>query len=103
MFAAGQRIKEVGIRKVLGAGITNIVLLLSKDFLKLVIVAIFLATPIAWYATSKWLENYSYRISISWWIFVMGAFVVLCMALFTISVHALKAARSNPVDSLRNG
>lgn len=103
VFAAGQRIKEVGIRKVLGAGITNIVFLLSKDFLKLVMVAIFLATPIAWYASSKWLENYSYRISISWWILALGAFVVLCLALFTISLQALKAARSNPVDSLRNG
>jgi predicted permease len=102
VFAAEQRVKEVGIRKVLGAGIANIVLLLSKDFLKLVLIAIVVAIPVAWYVTSKWLENYSYRISISWWIFAVGAFVVVFMALLTISVQSLKAANANPVESLRN-
>jgi putative ABC transport system permease protein len=101
VFAAEQRIKEIGIRKVLGAGVASIAGLLSKDFLKLVIIAVIIAVPAAWFVTSKWLLNYAYRINIDWWVFLIAGLVVLGIAFFTISFQSVKAAVANPVKSLR--
>jgi len=101
-LTAYQRIKEIGIRKVLGASVSGIVALLSKDFLKLVILAILIASPIAWWAMNKWLQRFTYHIEIQWWIFALAGLTALCVAFFTLSMQAIKAARSNPVDSLRN-
>ena len=100
-FSAEQRHKEIGIRKVLGASVTGIVQLLSKDFLKLVIIAFAIATPIAWYAMDKWLQAYAYRISLSWWMFALSGLIAVFIALFTVSFQAIKAALTNPVKSLK--
>ncbi|MFT3825833.1 MAG: ABC transporter permease [Chitinophagaceae bacterium] len=101
MFTAEQRTKEFGIRKVLGAGTGTLFSLLSKDFLVLVLVAFIIASPIAWYAMYKWLQNFSYHIAIQWWFFALAGLLALLIALFTISFQALKAAFANPVTSLR--
>jgi hypothetical protein len=101
MFTAEQRTKEIGIRKVLGASVSGIVQLLSKDLLKLVIVAIVIASPFAWWAMNKWLENYSYRVNISWWVLAAAGVVAILIALLTISLQSIKAATANPVKSLR--
>ncbi len=100
-FAITQRIKEIGIRKVLGASVSNIVGLLSKDFLKLVLIAAVIAFPIAWYAMHKWLQDFAYRIGIPWWIFVLAGIIAAIVAFVTISFQAIKAALANPVKSLR--
>jgi putative ABC transport system permease protein len=100
-FSAEQRIKEIGVRKVLGASVTSIVALISKDFLKLVAVAIVIACPVAWFAMNKWLENFAFRIDITWQIFALTAVLAILVALFTISFQAIKAAIANPVKSLR--
>jgi putative ABC transport system permease protein len=100
-FAISQRIKEIGIRKVLGAEISTIVALLSKDFLKLVVIAAVIAFPVAWWAMNKWLQDFAYRTSISWWIFLLAGIIAALIALFTISFQAIKAALANPVKSLR--
>ncbi|MBV9963155.1 MAG: FtsX-like permease family protein, partial [Parafilimonas sp.] len=100
-FSAEQRIKEIGVRKVLGASITSIVTLLSKDFLKLVVVAVIIASPIAWLVMNKWLQSFAYRISISWIVFVITTLTALFIALLTISFQAIRAALANPVKSLR--
>jgi len=100
-YAAEQRIKEIGIRKVLGANIPNIINMLSKDFIKLVLVAIVIATPVAWWVMSKWLQDFAYRIQISWWIFLIAGAIAMFIALATVSVQAVKAALRNPVRSLR--
>jgi putative ABC transport system permease protein len=100
-FAITQRIKEIGIRKVLGADVSTIVALLSKDFLKLVLIAALIAFPIAWYAMRTWLEDFAYRINIPWWIFIVAGILAAIVALFTISFQAIKAALANPVKSLR--
>jgi putative ABC transport system permease protein len=96
-----QRTKEIGIRKVLGASVSNIVNLLSKDFLGLVGISALIAFPIAWWAMSKWLQDFSYRIGVSWWIFLVAGILATLIALFTISFQAIKAAITNPVKSLR--
>ena len=101
-FAAEQRVKEIGIRKVLGAGITNIFGLLSKDFIKLLVLSICIASPVAWLAMNKWLQDFAYRISIGWWMFVAVGTIYLLIALVTISFQAIKAATANPVRSLRS-
>jgi len=98
---AKQRVKEIGIRKVLGADVAGIVKLLSKDFLLLVGIAIFIASPVAWYIMNKWLQDFAYRISISWWMFALGGFIAVLIALITVSFQAIKAALANPVKSLR--
>lgn len=101
-YMAESRIKEIGIRKVLGATITNITSLLSKDFLKLVLVAIALAIPVSWYFMSKWLDDFAYRITISWWIFALAGISAIMIALLTVGYQAIKAAIVNPVKSLRS-
>jgi len=100
-FMAVQRIKEVGIRKVLGATAGNIVYLFSKEFIILISIAFLIATPLAWYFMNKWLQDYVYRINISWWIFAAGGLVAIIIALATISFQAIKAAMANPVKSIR--
>ena len=101
IYAAEQRIKEIGIRKVLGASVSGIVLMLSKDFLKLVLIASIIAVPIAWFFMHKWLEDFAYRININWWVFIISALVAIVIAMATISLQVVKAAISNPVKSLR--
>jgi ABC-type antimicrobial peptide transport system permease subunit len=100
-FATGQRVKEIGVRKVLGASVSNIVALLTGDFLKTVFVSIVLSVPVAWYIMDKWLEDYAYRITISWWVFIIAGGLAIVIALLTVSVQAVKAALKNPVRSLR--
>jgi putative ABC transport system permease protein len=100
-LAAVNRTKEIGIRKVMGATVMNIVGLLSRDFLKLVIIALVIASPIAWYFMSRWLQDYAYRINIGWWVFAITGIFALTIALFTIGVQAIRTAIANPVKSLR--
>jgi putative ABC transport system permease protein len=101
LLSTNQRIKEIGIRKVVGASVTGIVYLLSKNYLKLVVVANLFAWPIAWYAMHKWLQNFAYRIDMSWWIFALAGGIALVIALLTVSWQAIRAATANPVESLR--
>ncbi|MPR34032.1 ABC transporter permease [Salmonirosea aquatica] len=101
-LTAEQRTKEIGIRKVLGASVNSIVALLSKDFLKLVVIAILVASPIAWYATDVWLQGFAYRIDTGWWVFVLAGLLAVGIALFTVSFQSVKAAVRNPVESLRS-
>ena len=101
-FAANQRTKEIGVRKVLGASVAGIVGLLSKDFLKLIVIAIAISGPVAWYLMSQWLQNFEYRITIEWWVFVLAGMLAISIAFLTISFRAIKAALMNPVKSLRN-
>ena len=101
LFATAQRTKEIGVRKVLGASVTNIVALLSKDFIKLVVIAFLIASPVAWYIMHNWLQDFAYRINISWWIFFGAGLLAVLIALFTISFQAIRAAIANPVKSLR--
>lgn len=101
-FATIQRQKEIGIRKVLGASVTTIATMLSKDFLKLVGLAIIIASPIAWWVMNRWLQDFVYRIDIQWWTFFLAGILAILIALFTVSTLAIKAARANPVDSLRD-
>lgn len=100
-FTTGQRIKEIGIRKVLGASVTGIVTLLSKDFLKLVILAFVIASPIAWYVMNRWLRDFAYQVDIKWWIFMIAGSMAIVIAFMTISFQAIKSATANPVKSLR--
>ena len=101
IFIVERKIKEIGIRKVLGASVGGIVGLLSKDFAKLVLISIVIATPIAWYFMNNWLEDFAYRITISWWVFALAGIIALLIALVTVSFQAIKAAIANPVKSLR--
>ncbi|HEY0678497.1 MAG TPA: ABC transporter permease [Chitinophagaceae bacterium] len=101
IFTAEQKTKEIGIRKVLGASVQGIVVLMSKDFLKLVLIALLIASPIAWYSMNNWLEDYAYRIKISWWIFPVAGIMAIMITLLTISFQAIRSAVANPVKSLR--
>ena len=101
-FIASQKTKEIGIRKVLGASVPNIVALLSKDFLKLVLISLIIATPIAWYVMSNWLNSFVYHVGIQWWVFIIAGFIAVILAFLTISWQAIKAAVANPIKSLRS-
>jgi putative ABC transport system permease protein len=101
-FTAEQRTKEIGVRKVLGASVTSVVTMLSLDFLKLVLIAIVIATPIAWYSMNHWLSDFAYRIDIAWWMFALAGLLAIGIALFTVSFQSIKAALVNPVKSLRS-
>jgi putative ABC transport system permease protein len=101
-FTAEQRTKEIGVRKVLGASVASIVTLLSKDFLKLVLIAILIASPIAWYAMTRWLQDFAYKIDIEWWVFALAGLLAVGIALLTVSYQSVKAALMNPVKSLRS-
>jgi ABC-type antimicrobial peptide transport system permease subunit len=101
-FSAQARTKEIGIRKVLGASVNKIVMLLSKDFLLLVLISLLIATPVAWYGMNQWLQNYAFRTEITWWIFAFSGLIAITIAIVTVSFQAIKAAISNPVESLRS-
>jgi putative ABC transport system permease protein len=100
-YAAEQRIKEIGVRKVLGAGVGEIVAMISKDFIKLVIIASVIAFPVGWWMMNQWLESFAYRVNIAWWVFAFAGLLTIAIALITVSVQAIKAALANPVKSLR--
>jgi putative ABC transport system permease protein len=100
-YTASQRIKEIGIRKVLGASVMDITTMLSKDFLKLVVLAIFFASPLTWLIMNGWLQGFAYRINIHWWVFALAGALAVIIALLTVSFQAIKAGVANPVDSLR--
>jgi len=101
MVAVAQRTKEIGVRKVLGASVSGIAALLSKDFVKLVLIAIGIASPIAWWLMNKWLQDFAYKINVNWWVFVLAGIIALFIALVTVSYQSIKAAIANPVKSLR--
>ncbi|CAN5187855.1 ABC transporter permease [soil metagenome] len=100
-FTAAQRVKEIGIRKVLGASVSAVTIMLSKDFVQLVCIAIIIAVPVAWFGMYKWLQDFAYRINIEWWMFLLASALALFIALVTISFQAIKAAMANPVKNLR--
>ncbi|MES1216390.1 MAG: FtsX-like permease family protein, partial [Bacteroidota bacterium] len=101
IYTTNTRTKEIGIRKILGASVANIISILSKDFVKLVIIAFVIAAPIAWWATYKWLQDFVYRTNISLWVFIVSGVAMLVIALITLSVQTIKTAVANPVKSLR--
>lgn len=101
-YTADQRTKEIGIRKVLGASVTSVIKMLSRDFIKLVFIACLIAFPLSWWVMNKWLQSFAYRISISWWVFLVAGITAILIALITVSLQAVKAAMANPVKSLRS-
>ncbi|HKZ67749.1 MAG TPA: FtsX-like permease family protein, partial [Chitinophagaceae bacterium] len=101
IYTTNTRTKEIGIRKILGASVVSIISILSKDFVKLVMIAFVIAVPVAWWATHKWLQDFVYRTSISWWVFVLSGVAMLVIALIALSVQTIKTAVANPVQSLR--
>jgi putative ABC transport system permease protein len=100
-LSAEQRSKEIGIRKILGATVTDISVILSKEFVLWVVVSNLIAWPISFYAMSKWLESFAYRVDLSWWVFVLAGLIAVVVALVTVGWHAIRAATANPVESLR--
>ncbi len=102
MLTTERRFKEIAIRKVLGASTSRVVRVISVDFIKLVSMAFMLAIPLAWYIVSRWLQNFAYRIPISWWLFAIAGMIALSIAMATVSFHAIRASLSNPVNSLKS-
>ena len=100
-YSASQKVKEIGVRKVLGATVNNLAIMLSRDFLKLILVAFIIAVPIAWYMMNNWLTDFAYRTDISWWMFGAAGLLVLMIAIVTVSFQVIKAAVANPIQSLR--
>lgn len=101
-YTAEQRTKEIGVRKVLGASVGSLVALLSKDFLKLILIALVIASPIAWWGMNQWLKEFAYKVTIDWWIFALAGLLAIGIALLTVSYQSIKAALINPVKSLRS-
>ena len=101
LFACQSRVKEIGIRKVNGAKISEILAMLNKEFVKWVVIAFVISTPIAWYFMHKWLKSFAYKTDISWWLFALGGLMALGIALLTVSWQSWRAASGNPVDALR--
>ena len=101
-FNAEKRIKEIGVRKVLGASVSQISMRLTIDFLKLVGIAILISLPLGWFVMNKWLEDFTYRINIPWWVFLLAAFLAILISVLTVSYQSIKAAIVNPVKSLRS-
>jgi putative ABC transport system permease protein len=101
IFTTKRRIKEIGIRKVNGATISEVMAMLNRDFVKWVLIAFVIATPVSWYAMNKWLESFAYKTDLSWWIFALAGLLALGIALLTVSFQSWKAATKNPVESLR--
>jgi putative ABC transport system permease protein len=101
IYTTTQRTKEIGVRKILGASVSQIVQLISKDFILLVLLAFIIAVPLAWLGMSKWLENFAYRTDISWWVFLLAGALMILIALLTLALQTIKAAVANPVKSLR--
>jgi len=101
MFTAQQRIKEIGIRKVLGASVGSLFSLLSSEFLVLVIIALVIALPVSWYAMNSWLQDFAYRTSLQWWMFALSGMIIILIAMVTVSFKCVQAALANPVKSLR--
>jgi putative ABC transport system permease protein len=102
VLSAEKRTREIGIRKTLGASVNGIATILSKDFLKLVIIALFVAIPVSWLASGKWLQNYPYHITLSWWMFAIVGLLITMIAIVTVSFQAIRAAMTNPVVALRS-
>lgn len=100
-YITQKRTREIGIRKVLGASVGNIVGLLSKEFLLLVFIALLIASPLAWYFMNQWLQNFAYSIDLQWWMFALAAVLAIGIAFFTVSFQSIRAALSNPVNSLK--
>jgi putative ABC transport system permease protein len=100
-FMAQQRVKEIGVRKVLGATVFNIVQMLSSDFIKLVVISAVISFPVAWWAMHRWLQDFAYRTTLNWWVFALAGIIGLIIALATMSFQAIRAALANPVKSLR--
>ena len=101
MFTVSQRVKEIGIRKVLGASVASVTLMLGKSFMQLVLIATIIAMPVAWFAMHKWLQDFAYRIDIKWWMFLIPGLMAVGIALITVCAQAVKTAWVNPVKSLR--
>lgn len=101
-FATSQRLKEIGIRKVLGSSVMDIVNLLTFSFIKLVLVGIAIATPLGWYFMNRWLENFAYKVTVGWWVYVFSGLLTLLIALSAIGWQSYKAATTNPVEVIRN-
>jgi ABC-type antimicrobial peptide transport system permease subunit len=102
IYTTNRRRKEIGVRKVLGASVSNIVTILSGEFIKLVFIAFLVSVPVAWWAVNKWLDSFVYRTAISWWIFALTAIIIILFSIITLSIQTIRSAVANPVDSLRN-